>query len=1008
VRIRFPRFRARILALGFALFSPLGGSTANAQPAQFEGKRIVSIQFSSPQPLAAGDLDRVQPLKVGQRLQVSEVSKAIDGLFLTGRFEDIAVEAEAQGEGVRIRFVTKNASFQGGVSVDGGILDNPNRAQLLASGNFSLGALFHDEDVARASESMQKLFVTNGLYEADITPSVQRDDAAELVFLTFKVKPGSRAKYDHPVIEGETLLSEAAMLRIMGWRLPIIHWWRKVTESRTRGGVQRLLSKYEKQDRLLARVELQETGYDFERRRYRPHLTVTPGPTVKVKAVETKLSKRILKRYVPIFDERTVDNDLLVEGKRNLKDYLQSQGYYDADVDFRVQPVQNGEETIEYVISRGQRFKLANLTVTGDKYFDSDTIRERMFMMPSSFRIRHGRYSEAFRRKDEENISNLYRSNGFRDVMVNAIVDRDYHGKAGELSVTVRIEEGPQWFVQHLQIQGMQQLKPEDIQSRLAVAEGQPFSEASMAADRELILNYYYTHGFPQASFNAEWMESDTANRADVVYTIVEGAPEYIRDIRISGLRNTRRSLVDRRISLKSGDLLSPVAQTAAQRRLYDVGIFSRVETAIQNPEGDERYKTILYHFEEANRYTLSLGVGAQVARFGTPNTANLSSPAGSTGFSPEGSLTVSRLNFLGIGHMITARALYSNIEKRGSLSYLQPRFRNRDGRNLTYSLLWDNTLNVRTFASKREEASVQISQQFSRSLNGLFQIAYRRVSVSDVVIPVLLVPQLLQPVRLGMVSINLFQDRRDNPADPHRGIYNTINLGFSGRALGSQRSFGRVLLRNATYYSLTRNVVLARQTQLGMILPFSAPPGISEAQSVPLPERFFAGGADSLRAFPYNQAGPRDTGAPLIPGGPSSPPTGFPLGGNALFINNIELRFPLLGENIQGVLFHDMGNVYSSIGNLSFRFHQKDVQDFNYMVHAAGFGIRYRTPIGPIRGDLAYSINPPAFIGFNGTPTELLQCNPNLPTSSLPSFCQGSRQTVGHLQFFFSIGQTF
>jgi outer membrane protein assembly factor BamA len=279
---------------------------------------------------------------------------------------------------------------------------------------------------------------------------------------------------------------------------------------------------------------------------------------------------------------------------------------------------------------------------------------------------------------------------------------------------------------------------------------------------------------------------------------------------------------------------------------------------------------------------------------------------------------------------------------------------------------------------------------------------------VSSVVIPVLLVPQLLQPIRLGILSANFAQDRRDNPADPHKGIYNTVDVGATGKFFGSQRSFARVLLRNATYYSLTKNLVLARQTQFGVIQPFSAPAGLPSAESVPLPERFFAGGADSLRAFPYNQAGPRDTGTPLVPGGPASKPTGFPLGGNALFINNIELRFPLIGENIQGVFFHDLGNVYSTLGNISFRFHQKNLQDFDYAAQAAGFGIRYRTPVGPIRVDLAYALNPPSFVGFSGTPVQLLQCNPNTPSSALPSFCQPSQQSISHFQFFFSIGQTF
>jgi outer membrane protein assembly factor BamA len=196
--------------------------------------------------------------------------------------------------------------------------------------------------------------------------------------------------------------------------------------------------------------------------------------------------------------------------------------------------------------------------------------------------------------------------------------------------------------------------------------------------------------------------------------------------------------------------------------------------------------------------------------------------------------------------------------------------------------------------------------------------------------------------------------------------------------------------------------LVLARQTQFGVITPFATVAGLTEQESVPLPERFFGGGADSLRAFPFNQAGPRDTGAPLVPGGPSSAPTGFPLGGNALLFNNVELRFPLIGQNIQGVFFHDMGNVYSSLSSISLRYSQRDNQDFDYAAQAVGFGIRYRTPVGPIRLDLAYALNPPSFVGFKGTPAQLLQCGaPGANCASVP-------QSISHFQFFFSIGQTF
>ena len=154
--------------------------------------------------------------------------------------------------------------------------------------------------------------------------------------------------------------------------------------------------------------------------------------------------------------------------------------------------------------------------------------------------------------------------------------------------------------------------------------------------------------------------------------------------------------------------------------------------------------------------------------------------------------------------------------------------------------------------------------------------------------------------------------------------------------------------------------------------------------------------GADSLRAFPFNQAGPRDTS------------TGFPLGGTALLFNQTELRFPLIGDNLGGVLFHDMGNIYSSVNNISLRFRQRNIQDFDYTVHGVGFGIRYRLPIGPVRFDLGYSINPPSYYGFppGSSQQDLINAGPVPCPPNVPNRC-----VVGHLPhitYALSIGQTF
>ena len=1000
----FNRLRQRawfrwIPRVTFAL--ALGISSCAAQISEFEARPITDIQFSPAQILDPADLNRALNLHKGDPLRAKDVARAIDGLFATGRFQDIAVEADPSLGGVALRFVTQNTQFIASIAVSGKAAVPPNRGQIINAGQLVLGAPFHEPDLAGAAEAMQRLLVANGFYQAQVTPSVEHSQNEQQAFLRFTIAEHKRSKYDMPAIQGETKLPDGVIVHATGWRIPIIHWWRQVTDSRTRGGVQGVLNKYAKQDRLSAKVEIQKLDYDEKRRRVRPELNITAGPKIKIKSVEAKVSHRVLKRYVPVFQVGAVDNDLLVQGQRNLIDYFQSQGYYDVDVNFRVQPVKDDTETIEYVISQGPRQRLAHVAIVGNTFFTSNDLRERMFLQPAAFTLRHGRYSEAFLRNDEQTIAALYRSNGFRDVKVSSVVNRAYQGKNGDIAVTLHIVEGPQWIVDHLTLNGIAEADREALTSSLASIPGQPFAEADIEGDRNELLTYYYTHGYPSADFHAAWQSAGSPHHVNLTYTVSPGEEQFVRGVLTSGLQHTRRKLVDKRVTLHPGDPLSPVEQTHIQQQLYDLGIFSRVDTAIENPDGDTTRKYILYDIEEANRYTFVTGFGLQLGQFGTPSTTSVSAPAGSTGVSPLVSLDVSRINFLGIGHTVTVGGAYSTLEQRGSFTYLVPHFLDDIRRSITYSILYDHSLNVNTFSSKREEGSVQLSQKLSKTISAQFRFAYRRVSVSSVIIPTLLIPQLLQPVRIGILSATFTQDRRDNPSDPHKGMYNTADIGIAGGFFGSQRSFGRVLLRNATYYRLRKHLVLARQTQFGVITPFAAPAGLTGQESVPLPERFFGGGADSLRAFPYNQAGPRDTGAALVPGGPSGQATGFPLGGNALFFNNVELRFPLIGQNIQGVLFHDMGNVYSSLSNISFRFHQLNNQDFDYAVHAVGFGIRYRTPVGPIRLDLAYAINPPAFVGFQGTPAQLLQCGTTLACPSVP-------QSVSHFQFFFSIGQTF
>jgi outer membrane protein assembly factor BamA len=420
--------------------------------------------------------------------------------------------------------------------------------------------------------------------------------------------------------------------------------------------------------------------------------------------------------------------------------------------------------------------------------------------------------------------------------------------------------------------------------------------------------------------------------------------------------------------------------------------VFARVDEAIQDPDGDTADKYVLYQLDEARRYSLALGVGAELGRIGGCNDC-LDAATGASGFYPRISVDLARSNLWGLAHSISLRTQFSTLEQRALLNYTWPRFEDNDKLTLSFTGLYDKSKDIRTYNYSRLEGAAQLSQRLTRATTLLYRVAYRRVTVSDLKVTPFLVSQLSQPDHVGIASINLVQDRRDDPVDPHRGVYNTVEFGVAEHILGSQRDFTKVLIRNASYYPIGKRVVLARSTEIGNISVFHYSGASDDA--IPLPERFFGGG-DSHRGFPEFQAGPRDD------------LTGFPLGGNALFFNQTELRFPLIGDAIGGVLFHDMGNIYSSFDHFSFRVRQDNLQDFNYMEHAIGFGIRYRTPVGPLRVDLAYSINPPYFNGFNGTLEQLLNAGVSPCPAPTGAPYQCNVQNVSHFQYFFSIGQTF
>ena len=297
-----------------------------------------------------------------------------------------------------------------------------------------LGQPYNDAKLAEAEAGQQRQLELNGLYRGNIQPIFdwETDRAYQQVNIRFNITSGPRARFTTPVLLGDIKMDTDRILTATKFRRWIIHTWKPVTQTRVRRALDGVRSLYLKDGRLEAKVSLESMKYDAGSNTALPTLRIDAGPRIEVHSIGAKISQSQLRRYVPIFEERTVDHDLLAEGARNLRDYLQSEGYYEAEVEFKQQAVINDKANIDYLINPGARHHLVYIEIGGNHYFRTEIIRERMFLRRATFlQFPHGRYSENLLRRDEDSIRNLYLSNGFRDVKVT-------HRTAGRLSGPAR------------------------------------------------------------------------------------------------------------------------------------------------------------------------------------------------------------------------------------------------------------------------------------------------------------------------------------------------------------------------------------------------------------------------------------------------------------------------------------------------------------------------------------------------------------------------------------------
>jgi outer membrane protein insertion porin family len=933
----------------------------------YEGQPVVSVEIAGRPDL---DQPELRPLLVqheGEPFSQTKIDQSIAALKSSGNVKEVVLEIRPQANGIRVLLICQPAIYYGLFDFPGAGGKFP-YSRLLQVSDYPPRGAYSPVDIQNAQASLVKFFQQNGYFEAQVKPEIQTDAAHGLVSVNFRVSLNRHARFGNVILKGappeeEQRLQHALKSWMARVRGAAIRTGKSYSLKKVQNATQYLESQLIGNDYLGSRVQMAGAEYDPSTQRADVHFEVTPGVKAHVIVEGAHLWGRTRKKLLPIYEIAGLDPELIQESRENLISHFQAKGYFDVAVQSDIQPAPDGQ-TILFRIIKEARHKVSEVTMAGNHDLSDSLLRGHIKVREGRF-FSHGAFSQRLVKTSADNLKRVYQAEGFSSVTVTPEVKKT----GGNISVQFRVNEGPQDVVASLHVVGNSTVPVGTLAPQgLKVAEGQAYSSKKVDEDRNQIGAQYLRMGYLNGNFRATAHPvGKDPHRLDVTYTISEGPKVILGAVTTLGARVTRQTLIDRTVRLKTENPLREDDLLGAEGRLYSLGIFDWAEIDPRRQITTQTDEDVLVKLHEAPQNDIKYGFGFEVVNRGgsipsgtiaLPGLPPVGLPSNfetsqKTFWGPRATFQYSRHNFRGLGETLTFAVLGARLVQRGSASYINPYFL---GTGWTSNLTLSGERNSENpiFTSHLGDFGFQLERPLNAAGTKTLSVRYdyRQTALSNLLIPDL-VPADDRRVRLSTLSGSYSTDTRDQALDAHKGMYQTVELGINPIVLGSSVNFARLRAQQAYYKGVGKGIVWANSLRIGVEQEFAG-------SRVPLSELFFSGGGSTLRGFPLNGAGPQRS--VTVCGNPSDPATcaqiRVPTGGRELFILNSEFRIPLpIKKGLGLVAFYDGGNVFQHVGFSDF--------GSNY-TNTLGIGLRYATPIGPVRIDLGHNFN--ALSGIKST----------------------------------------
>jgi outer membrane protein insertion porin family len=874
----------------------------------------------------------------GRPLSMADVRETQTHLHSLNRFFDVQVFREDVPGGVRIRYVLvplhpiDRLEFRGNLLVSEG--------DLRRVVNERLGSAPSAGRADEAVDALREAYARKGFRSPAISSRVEETHNPDRATLVFEIQPGPRALISEVRAEQIDAREQSTILGLPDVRRGQPYDAEEIDRELQRwADGMRANGYYEAQARHFATPTPDGVFVT---------VNLSRGPRVVIAFAGDSLPEDERERLVPVRAEGSADEDLLEDSRRDIEEYLRGRGYRDASAEY-ARTEKDGELTITFNIDRGPRYVVDEVVLAGNAVLTPAELRELVTVKEGDVFI------EAAFDASVNAIRAIYAARGFTQAKIQPSTrvvpptsggDDDRRVAAG-----VTIVEGPRTLVKAVEFSGNTVLNDAALQTLLSTAAGRPFAPVDVAADRDAIDLEYRNRGYESVSVEPAVTLDEGNTQAIVSFAVSEGPQILIDRIIIVGNARTKTETIERELLLSPGGPLGYTARVESQQRLAALGLFRRVSVA-EIPHGSEPRRDILIRVEEAPPTTVGYGggleVGMRLRPTGEGGTAEERLDA-----VPRAFFEIGRRNLGGRNRAVNLftrvslrtrdtldTSSYGFNEYRVFATYREPRVFNSRTDVLVTGIL-DQAIRS-SFNFIRRELRTEAGLRLAPPYSVLGRYSLERTELFDEKFapdeqP--LIDRLFSQVRLSRFSGSLLRDTRDDPLDPARGTFIVVDGNLAARAIGSEVGFVKTLVQVFSYNRLpsSRRIVLATGARLGAAHGFAREKEGVIVQDLPASERFFAGGDTTVRGFSLDRLGNEET----------ITPAGFPTGGNGQVILNAELRVSLFGA-IESAMFVDAGNIFPRASDISLT----DLRP------AAGFGVRYRSRLLPVRIDLGFNLD--------------------------------------------------